>query len=94
MSGAVSLPSEALRSIIFVQREVSCPNIDADQIGLVPSPRIIARPVEQSSANFQASESSRHHQAAEVNSRIVEITRAIPHHGISAEVRLSPWRQR
>lgn len=62
-----------------MQCEVSGPYIDANQLGPVPLPSVSARPVEQSGANFQVGEFSRHNETAEINGSSIKIARAIPH---------------
>ena len=76
------LPPEALCPIVTVQREIAGPNIDADQLSPIPMTSMIARPVEHSGANSLPGEPSRHNEAAEINSRIVKISWAIPHQWI------------
>jgi hypothetical protein len=71
---AIFLPPEALCPIVTVQREIAGPNIDADQLSLIPMTSMIACPVKQSGANSQPGEPSRYNEAAEINSRIVKIS--------------------
>jgi hypothetical protein len=65
-----------------MQREIAGPNIDADQLSLIPMTSMIARKVEQSGANSQPGEPSRYNEAAEIDSRIVKISWAIPYQWI------------